>query len=135
MPDPVVPPAPRVPKSRQAKPRQAKPRQAAARPAENGPCTLPESLTIRTAGDFVGVMRTACASGVPVLDGSAVVEVDTAGLQVLLAAAAVARGAGTGLQWSATSPALLGVVAGFGLGDFLGLATAPQSIPMASGQG
>lgn len=135
MTDTVVSPAPRVPKSRQAKPRQAKPRHAVARPAENEPCALPESLTIRTAGDFAGLMRRACAHGVPVLDGSAVAEVDTAGLQVLAATAAVARLAGTGLQWSATSPALLCAAVGFGLGDCLGLAAAPQSIPMASGRG
>ncbi len=135
MPDTVMSPAPRVPKPRQAKPRQAKPRHAVSRPAENEPWALPESLTIRTAGDFAGLMRRACAHGVPVLDGSAVAEVDTAGLQVLAATAAMARSAGNNLQWSATSPALLGVAAGFGLGDFLGLAAAPQSLPMASGRG
>lgn len=135
MPAQVQPGTPRLRKPRQAKPRQAAASQAAASQVKPRAYVLPESLTIRDAREFVKTMREVCTHSVPLLDGSAVAEVDTAGLQVLVAAAVAARVAGPGLRWSATSPALQHAVDGFGLGACLGLETAAELAVVAPGQG
>lgn len=85
------------------------------------PYVLPEVLTIRSARELTAELRVACHTGVPLLDGSRVVEADTAGLQVLAATAVAAQQAGTGLRWLEFSPALQAAAAILGLCPLLGL--------------
>lgn len=112
-----------------AKPRRsAKPRRTARRV-----CVLPESLTIRGSGEFVVALREACNAGVPELDGSAVAEADTAGMQTLAAVAALARQSGGSLAWSGASPALVATAATLGLSDYLGLPAVSAGTDLAPG--
>lgn len=111
-------------------PRPRKPRSATPRRY-----VLPESLTIRGASEFACAMRGACRRGTPVLDGSGVVEADTAGLQVLAAVASTAREAGKDLRWSAVSPPLLAAAAALGLLDCLQLNHMQPTMAMAEGRG
>lgn len=116
-----------------ASPKSVRPRKP--RGATRRKYVLPESLTIRGASEFVCAMRDACGRGTPLLDGSGVVEADTAGLQVLIAVASAARLAGTDLRWSAVSPALLTAAAALGLTDCLQLDLVQPTMAMAAGRG
>lgn len=67
---------------------------------------LPSRLVIGTASSLKAALLERLASGPLVLDAGAVEAVDTAGLQVLLAAARTARAQGSVLVLGACSPTL-----------------------------
>ena len=114
-------------------PKNVRPRKP--RSATRRKYVLPESLTIRGASEFACAMRGACRRGTPALDGSGVVEADTAGLQVLAAVASTARAAGKDLRWSAVSPSLLAAAAALGLTECLQLNLVQPTMVMAAGRG
>lgn len=67
---------------------------------------LPSGLQIRNAGEVANLLRAALGSRDLRLDASDVSTVDTAGVQLLVAAIASARRAGAKHEWLAASPAL-----------------------------
>lgn len=85
-------------------------------------CTLADAEALKSRLLGAGSCS-AAAAGLPlIVDGSAVVRVDTAGLQLLVAFAVREAGAGRRLAWKAVSPELLRASRQLGLVDVLGLA-------------
>jgi anti-anti-sigma regulatory factor len=90
----------------------------------DAPVRLPAALQIRTVEATGAELRAALARGALRLDGAAVSRVDTAGLQLLVAAIASARAAGVATEWQATSPALIDGARQLGVGALLSLPAA-----------
>jgi anti-anti-sigma regulatory factor len=81
-------------------------RVAAAEPADPATVRLPGALQIRSVDGVATSLRAALGAGALRLDGGEVTQVDTAGVQVLVAAIASARRDGAKHEWLAASPAL-----------------------------
>ena len=84
--------------------------------------TLPASLAVRDVAEVAQRLRAAIAGGALVVDASAVAAVDTAGLQLLLAAERSARERGISTRWLGTSEVLKRAAAALGLGHAVGFA-------------
>jgi anti-anti-sigma regulatory factor len=76
---------------------------------------LPSSLAIRDVAAVAAALRASLAAGVLVVDASAVSTVDTAGLQVLLAAERSARERGIPARWLGPSEPLRRAAAALGV--------------------
>jgi ABC-type transporter Mla MlaB component len=103
-----------------ARPRRARAPGAPAEAALDAP--LPGALTIRELGPLAARLRAAIDAGLTQIDASAVVTVDTAGVQLLVAATLGAARLGKELRWRAASPTLLQAATQLGLAASLGLA-------------
>ena len=107
-------------RSRAAAPR---PQPAAAPPAAPAGPALPAELQIRGATALAATLRAAVAAGAEDVDASQVALVDTAGLQLLLAAGRLASAHGRALRCQRPSAVLheaagrLGVARQLGLGE------------------
>ena len=90
--------------------------------AAREPLVCPARLDIPAAGDLRSelVARLAAARGVA-LDIGALAYVDTAGIQLLCAAALAARQQGGALTWVGDSPALSAAARQLGVNEILGL--------------
>jgi ABC-type transporter Mla MlaB component len=105
------------------------PRRRAACAAAGGPpassgvplVALPASLVIRDVAEVAGRLRAALAGGALVVDASAVAAVDTAGLQLLLAAERSARERGIVARWLGASDTLRRAAAALGIQHALAL--------------
>lgn len=86
--------------------------------------SLPAALTLRELGPVAARLRAAIDAGVADIDASAVAMADTAGVQLLAAAALSAARLGRPLHWRAASPALTQAAAQLGLAGTLGLGAA-----------
>jgi anti-anti-sigma regulatory factor len=107
-----------------AAPRDAcSPVEPSAAPAD-APVRLPAALQIRNVEATSAELRAALARGALRLDGAEVSRVDTAGLQLLVAAIATARTAGVAAEWQAASPALVDAARQLGVGALLSLPAA-----------
>lgn len=83
---------------------------------------LEASCTLRDSSDMLFDLVAASVAGGPiVVDGSAVLRIDTAGLQLLAALARDGAAAGRPLAWRAASPELLRCSRRLGLLGALGL--------------
>lgn len=91
--------------------------------ADGGVLRLEGALQIRNAVDLTARLRTALDGGTLRLDAAGVTQVDTAGLQALVAAVASARRAGAAPEWLAVSPPLVDAARRLGLGALLALPT------------
>ncbi|PXW95500.1 anti-anti-sigma factor [Sphaerotilus hippei] len=80
---------------------------------------LDAEVTIRQAAELHPRLRAAIEAGLGCIDLSAVVEFDTAGLQLLAASCRSARDQGRRLQLQAPSEVVRGVCATYGLSDWL----------------
>lgn len=83
---------------------------------------LPAALDIRAIRETFEFLRSAVNCGVDSIDASRVVRVDTAGLQLLLAAGRTAAAHGRALRWTGASSALVEAAAKLGVAGVLGLA-------------
>jgi phospholipid transport system transporter-binding protein len=109
-------------KRKTARPRRARAPSAPAVPiAAPMEACLPAALTMRELGPVAARLRAAIDSGVAEIDASAVATVDTAGVQLLVAAVLSAARLGKPLRWRAASPALTEAAAQLGLAASLGL--------------
>ena len=97
---------------------------AATAPAAGALPALPAQLDIRDAGTTVGLLKAAIAGGAECIDASRVASVDTAGLQLLLAAGRMAAAHGRALRWEGASSALIEAACKLGVAGVLGLARA-----------
>lgn len=94
----------------------AAPTDASALPA------LPPALDIREIRTCFELLRSAVNCGVDRIDASRVAAVDTAGLQLLLAAGRTAAAHGRTLRWAGASSALVEAATKLGIAGVLGLA-------------
>lgn len=78
-------------------------------------------LSIRTAGRLAEDLRLALQSGAVRVDASGVEQVDTAGMQLLVATVATADTLGVPFEWIGVSAALRDAARHLGLGDTLRL--------------
>jgi phospholipid transport system transporter-binding protein len=92
--------------------------------AVDGLVRLEGALQIRGAAELVRRLRTAVDAGALRLDAAAVSQVDTAGLQALVAAVASARRTGDEPEWLAVSPSLADAARRLGVGTLLALPAA-----------
>ena len=83
---------------------------------------LPPALDIRDIRETFEFLRSAVNCGVDRIDASAVVRVDTAGLQLLLAAGRTAAAHGRALRWAGASSTLVEAATRLGVAGLLGLA-------------
>jgi ABC-type transporter Mla MlaB component len=89
----------------------------------HSPCpALPPALDIRDIRETFEFLRSAVNCGVERIDASGVVRVDTAGLQLLLAAGRTAAAHGRALRWAGASSTLVEAATRLGVAGFLGLA-------------
>ena len=102
-------------------PRVRAPRAAAAPLAPPQAACLPAALTMHELGPVAARLRAALDAGVAEIDASAVATVDTAGVQLLAAAAVTAAALGRPLRLRAASPALTQAAVQLGLAVPLGL--------------
>lgn len=86
------------------------------------PVVLPVALLITDARSFAEGLRQAVAGGDVKVDASALRDVDTAGLQLLLATRLATLAAGHEFHWVADSPGLRKAATALGLTQALGLA-------------
>ncbi|MBS0372969.1 MAG: STAS domain-containing protein [Proteobacteria bacterium] len=109
--------------ARRAKAAPSRSRPAAAPSAAPAGPALPADLQIRGATALAATLRAAVAAGAEDVDASQVALVDTAGLQLLIAAGRLASAHGRALRWQRPSTALvdaanrLGVARQLGLGE------------------
>jgi anti-anti-sigma regulatory factor len=89
--------------------------------AEVGAVVLPRALLITDVRSCAVGLREAVAAGDVALDASRLVDVDTAGLQLLCATRAAALAAGRGFRWAAESAGLRTAAGATGLSAALGL--------------
>lgn len=89
-------------------------------PASSGPA-LPAALDIREIKDIFESLRSAVNCGVDSIDASRVTTVDTAGLQLLLAAGRTAAAHGRALRWDRPSSTLIDAATKLGVAGVLGL--------------
>jgi anti-anti-sigma regulatory factor len=82
---------------------------------------LPASLVIRDVAGVAQQLGAALTGGALVVDASAVTAVDTAGLQLLLAAQRSARARGISARWLGASPTLTRAASALGVARALGL--------------
>ena len=85
---------------------------------------LPPSLDIREIAGTFEFLRSAVNCGVEDIDASRVTTVDTAGVQLLLAAGRTAAAHGRALRWVGASSTLLDAATKLGVAGILGLARA-----------
>jgi ABC-type transporter Mla MlaB component len=83
---------------------------------------LPSVLDIRDISETFELLRSAVNCGVERIDASGVVRVDTAGLQLLLAAGRTAAAHGRALRWAGASSTLIEAATRLGVAGLLGLA-------------
>jgi anti-anti-sigma regulatory factor len=96
----------------------------AAPPAAGGPVRLEGPVLIRKAAELSARLREALAAGRLQIDAGGVTQVDTATLQLFVAAVATARRDGAAVEWLAVSPALQDGARRLGL-------AAPLALPAA----
>lgn len=84
---------------------------------------LPTALLITDVRSFAEGLRTAVAGGDVAVDASRLKDIDTAGLQLLVAARLDVVVAGNSFHWVSESPGLRAAAAATGLSQALGLAT------------
>jgi ABC-type transporter Mla MlaB component len=84
---------------------------------------LPPALDIRDIRETFEFLRSAVNCGVERIDASGVVRVDTAGLQLLLAAGRTAAAHGRALRWAGASSTLIEAATRLGVAGLLGIAT------------
>jgi anti-anti-sigma regulatory factor len=97
----------------------------AAEPAADTVLRLEGALQIRGAAELAARLRAAVGGGALRLDAAGVTQVDTAGLQALVAAMVSVRRAGAAPEWLAVSPSLHDAATRLGLGTLLALPPAP----------
>jgi ABC-type transporter Mla MlaB component len=95
---------------------------AVAAPAAEVRPSLPPQLDIRDAHATAGLLQAAVAAGAECIDASRVASVDTAGLQLLLAAGRLAAAHGHALRWEGASSTLIEAATKLGVAGVLGLA-------------
>jgi len=83
---------------------------------------LPAALDIRGIGETFEFLRSAVNCGIDSIDASRVVSVDTAGLQLLLAAGRTAAAHGRALRWAGASSSLVEAATRLGVAGILGIA-------------
>jgi len=93
---------------------------AVAPPVSSGPA-LPAALDIREIKDTFEALRSAVNCGVDSIDASRVTTVDTAGLQLLIAAGRTAAAHGRALRWDRPSSTLIDAATKLGVAGVLGL--------------
>ncbi len=86
--------------------------------------SLPPQLDIRDAEATAGLLHAAVVGGAERIDASRVASVDTAGLQLLLAAGRLAAAHGRALRWEGASSTLIEAASKLGVAGILGLARA-----------
>lgn len=93
-------------------------------PTRDAPAALalPAALLITDARSFAATLREAVAAGDVTIDAARLVDIDTAGLQLLCATRTAAGAAGHAFHWAAESPGLRTAAAATGLSEALGLA-------------
>jgi anti-anti-sigma regulatory factor len=91
-------------------------------PAAGMPIVLPVALLITDARSFAEGLRQAVAHGDVSVDASGLRDIDTAGLQLLLATRLAAIAAGHEFRWVAESTGLRTAATAIGLTQALGLA-------------
>ncbi len=91
--------------------------------APAGPA-LPAALEIREIRETFEFLRSAVNCGVDSIDASRVATVDTAGLQLLIAAGRTAAAHGRALRWVGASSALVDAACRLGVAGVLGLVRA-----------
>lgn len=99
----------------------------AAKGAGNGLMALGSSLSIREVGERAAQFKALIAAGSAEVDASKLESVDTAGLQLLLAAAAAARRRGLTLRLHGAGSLNSGAASALGLADHL--AAAAEILP------
>jgi len=82
---------------------------------------LPASMLIRDVAAVADVLRASLAAGVLAVDASAVAAIDTAGIQLLLAAERSARERGIPARWLGASETLKAAASALGVADALSL--------------
>ncbi len=85
---------------------------------------LPAALDIREIAATFEFLRSAVNCGIDSIDASRVTSVDTAGLQLLLAAGRTAAAHGRALRWVGASSSLVEAATKLGVAGVLGFATA-----------
>jgi len=83
--------------------------------------TLPSTLTLRQVGEVAALLMPVVASGRYAVDASAVLQCDTAGVQLLIAASKSAAARGGALVLTGASPALVDGAIRLGVAAMLGL--------------
>lgn len=91
-------------------------------PTAGMPVVLPVALLITDARSFAEGLRQAVAQGDVSVDASGLRDIDTAGLQLLLATRLATLAAGREFSWVAESPGLRTAATAIGLTQALGLA-------------
>jgi anti-anti-sigma regulatory factor len=91
-------------------------------PSAAMPVVLPVTLLITDVRSFAEGLRQAVAHGDVTVDASGLRDIDTAGLQLLLATRLATQAAGHGFHWAAESPGLRTAATAIGLEKALGLA-------------
>jgi anti-anti-sigma regulatory factor len=86
------------------------------------PIVLPATLLITDARSFAEGLREAVRQGHVAVDASRLNDIDTAGLQLLLATRVATQAAGHEFRWTAESAGLRTAAAATGLTQALGLA-------------
>lgn len=89
------------------------------------PVSLPESVVIRNARDLRKRLLALVSSAAMRVDGGTVVDVDTAGLQLLLAWQRAIVAVGGKVEWTSVSAPLRDAAAAVGLSRELGMPGAP----------
>jgi ABC-type transporter Mla MlaB component len=97
---------------------------AAAPPAPSAGPALPAALDIREISETFEFLRSAVNCGVDSIDASRVATVDTAGVQLLLAAGRTAAAHGRALRWAGPSSSLIEAATKLGVAGLLGFARA-----------
>jgi anti-anti-sigma regulatory factor len=90
-------------------------------PAAAGPLRLDSDLRIRNIADASARLGAALGGARLALDAAEVVQIDTAGLQLLVATVATARQKGLACEWTGVSPCLRDASRMLGLEEALGL--------------
>lgn len=85
---------------------------------------LPATLDVREIGAAFEFLRSAVNCGVDSIDASRVTTIDTAGVQLLLAAGRTAAAHGRALRWAGPSSALIEAATRLGVAGVLGLVRA-----------
>jgi ABC-type transporter Mla MlaB component len=117
---PAARPTPRAKAAPVAVPAVGSAAAATPAPASSGPA-LPAALDIREIKDTFESLRSAVNCGVDSIDASRVTTVDTAGLQLLLAAGRTAAAHGRALRWDRPSSSLIDAATRLGVAGVLGL--------------
>jgi len=101
---------------------EAAPEATAAAGTVGAAVALPTALLITDVRSFAAGLRTAVAGGDVAIDASRLKDIDTAGLQLLVAVRLDVVVAGNSFRWVGESPALRAAAAATGLSQALGLA-------------